>query len=368
MSFFDPRLGAKGPVPPTFTWRMEEAPAGPPMFSDRVGYPVRPSHLLHITYEARPNASTTLIVQTVRDAGRWYVTAFCPKGADRRGSRRRAAGRRRAGPAGADAHHRHAARAQATGPRPRQAGAEDRRHPALRARGRRRSDHGEGRRRPAHRAGSLTPVRRRPAALVVTVALGATAVFADDWPGPRTVSVFSEDGGRFVRLVPGTSVGETGGFAGAPNGGPARGEFYVRHGDRSYRLVADVALANPVAPVEALVSNTGHLITFDNWHNAGYGAVVAIYDPSGRLVRAWRLEDLYDAKRIADIPRSVSSRWWRCAPRGFVDPPTQHRVYAFERLGGSFVFTLVTGAVAYTAGRARCADPIGGPFSASVHP
>src|SRR3989441_12298 len=79
MSFFDPRLGAKGPVPPTFTWRMEEAPAGPPMFSDRVGYPVRPSHLLHITYEARPNASTTLIVQTVRDAGRWYVTAFCPK-------------------------------------------------------------------------------------------------------------------------------------------------------------------------------------------------------------------------------------------------------------------------------------------------
>src|SRR5439155_9278467 len=81
MSFFDPRLGAKGPVPPTFTWRMEEAPAGPPMFSDRVGYPVRPSHLLHITYEARPNASTTLIVQTVRDAGRWYVTAFCPRSA-----------------------------------------------------------------------------------------------------------------------------------------------------------------------------------------------------------------------------------------------------------------------------------------------
>ena len=137
-------------------------------------------------------------------------------------------------------------------------------------------------------------MRHRPAALVVTLALGATAVFADDWPGPRTVSVFSEDGGRFVRLVPGTSVGETVGFAGAPNGGPARGEFDVRQRDRSYRLVADVALANPVAPVEALVSNTGHLITFDNWHNAGYGAVVAIYDPSGRLVRAWWLEDLYD--------------------------------------------------------------------------
>src|SRR3989441_3601695 len=235
-------------------------------------------------------------------------------GEDRRCSRRRAAGRRaagrrRAGPAGADA-----ARARATGPRPRQAGAEDRRHPALRARGRRRSDHGEGRHRPAQRAGSLTPVRRRPAALVVTLALGATAVFADDWPGPRTVSVFSEDGGRFVRLVPGTSVGETVGFAGAPKGAPARGEFYVRQGDRSYRLVADVALANPVAPVQALVSNTGHLITFDNWHNAGYGAVVAIYDPSGRLVRTWPLEDLYHAKRTARTPRSGSVRPGPCAP------------------------------------------------------
>ncbi|HZF04478.1 MAG TPA: hypothetical protein VE932_09125 [Patescibacteria group bacterium] len=211
-------------------------------------------------------------------------------------------------------------------------------------------------------------MHRRAAAIVVALALGATPALGDEWPGPRTVSVFSGDGRRFVRLVPGTSVGESVGFAGAPKGAPARGEFYLRQGDRSYRLVADVALANPVAPVEALVSNAGHLITFDNWHNAGYGAVVAIYDPSGRFVRSWRLEDLYDAKRIADIPRSVSSRWWRCAPRGFVDPPTQHQVYAFERLGGSFVFTLASGAVAYTAGRARCAEPIGGPFSATFHP
>ena len=76
--------------------------------------------------------------------------------------------------------------------------------------------------------------------------------------------MFSEDGRRFVRVVPGTAVGDSVGFAGAPKGAPARGEFYARQDDRSYRLVADVALANPVAPVAALVSNAGYLITFQD--------------------------------------------------------------------------------------------------------
>jgi hypothetical protein len=40
-----------------------------------------------------------------------------------------------------------------------------------------------------------------------------------------------------------------------------------------------VTLKNPVAPVDTLLSNAGYLVTFDNWHNAGYGQVVAIYGP-----------------------------------------------------------------------------------------
>jgi len=203
-------------------------------------------------------------------------------------------------------------------------------------------------------------------ALVLTVFTTAPVV-GDDWPGPQTVTVFSGDGRRFVRVIPGTSIGETVGFAGAPTGTPARAELYARQDDRSYRLVADVALANPVAPVAALVSNAGHLVTFDNWHNAGYGAVAAIYDPSGRLVKSWRLEDLYDAARVAAIPRSVSSRWWRCAAAGFVDPTTQRQVYVAERLGGTFVFTLAAGTVAYSAGRAPCTEPTGA-LSTTFHP
>ena len=195
----------------------------------------------------------------------------------------------------------------------------------------------------------------------------ASPVGADSWPGPRVVTVFSEDGGRFVRIVPGASVGDTVGFAGAPRGAYARGAFYARQPDRSYRLVADVPLANPVAPVEALVSNGGHLLTLDNWHNLGHGPVVAVYDPSGSLLRSYRLEDLYDAKRLASIPASVSSRWWRCAASGFVDPPAQTKVYVNERLGGTFVVTLATAAIAYQAGAAPC-PAAGAPFSATFHP
>lgn len=204
-------------------------------------------------------------------------------------------------------------------------------------------------------------------AVLLLVLVPASPVGADSWPGPRVVSVFSENGDRFVRIVPGASVGDTVGFAGAPRGAYARGEFYARQPDRSYRLVADVPLANPVAPVEALVSNGGHLLTLDNWHNLGHGPVVAVYGPSGSLLRSYRLEELYDARRLASIPTSVSSRWWRCAVSGFVDPPTQAKVYVTERLGGTFVVTLPTAAIDYQAGAASC-QAAGAPVSATFHP
>lgn len=82
----------------------------------------------------------------------------------------------------------------------------------------------------------------------------------------RVTHVFSDTGRYFVRIVPGNNLGETIGFKGSPKGDLARGEFYVRQPDRSYKLVADVALRNPIAPVDALVSNEGYLLTFDNWH------------------------------------------------------------------------------------------------------
>ena len=177
--------------------------------------------------------------------------------------------------------------------------------------------------------------------LGLLLALTMRPVAADSWAGPVPEGVFSVDGSRFVRITPGTGDG-------------ARAEFYLRTPDRSYKRVADVVLKNPIAPVKTIVTNGGHLIAFDNWHNAGYGEVVAVYDPTGRLVKSHRLEDMYDEEGLQRVPTSVSSRWWRCNPIGYVDPDKQTEIYFAEFRGGNFVLTVNTGLLRYEPGTATC--------------
>jgi hypothetical protein len=94
----------------------------------------------------------------------------------------------------------------------------------------------------------------------------------------------------------------------------APAEFYRRAPDRSYQLLAEASLLNPVAPVEFFVADNGHLVTLDNRHNVGYGKVVAIYDARGKPIRAYELRELFDAEEIKRFPHSVSSIHWRKGP------------------------------------------------------
>ena len=191
-------------------------------------------------------------------------------------------------------------------------------------------------------------------ATIALLAISPCLVVADEWPAAKMQHLFSGNGLRFVRIVPGKGYGNTVGFKGSKTGAFARGEFYAKQPDRSYKLIADVALQNPVTPVDILLSNHGYLLTFDNWHNAGYGKVAAIYRPNGELVRTYEFEALYPVKQLEAIPTSVSSRWWRCRPVGFVDPGEQTKVYVFEHFGGTFSFDLSTGTHEYQPGRSMC--------------
>src|SRR6266566_7316509 len=129
-------------------------------------------------------------------------------------------------------------------------------------------------------------------------ALALTTLFAaqaDDWPAPVIREAFSHSRAYFVRVLPGGSFGDTVGFSGAAKGPFATAQFYRLEKDRSYRLAATAPLLNPVAPVEFFVTDRGLLITLDNWHNMGYGKVVAFYSPKGALVKAYELSGLFTA-------------------------------------------------------------------------
>jgi hypothetical protein len=206
----------------------------------------------------------------------------------------------------------------------------------------------------------------RPAApALLLLLLVAGPVRADDWPGPMPFTVFSESARFFARFVPGQSIGDTVGFASAPKGPYATALLYGLQPDRAYRLLHEVTLVHPVSPLSALVSDDGYFVTLDNWHNVGYGKVVAIYAPSGTLVRAYELTDLYPKAKVEKIPRSVSSRYWRCAPLHFVERE-QKSVYVPETLGGYFVFTLATGGMRYESGSRTTCSPPNQPFSWSI--
>ena len=147
--------------------------------------------------------------------------------------------------------------------------------------------------------------------LALIVLTAGPPVRADSWPAAQITEVFSRSREWFVRVIPGTSIGETIGFEGAPRGTPAKAEFYRRASDRSYRLAQEITLQNPVAPVRFLVTDRGYLLTLDNWHNMGFGKAVASYAPGGRLVFAGELKDLFSSEEIDGFRRTVSSIWWR---------------------------------------------------------
>ena len=147
--------------------------------------------------------------------------------------------------------------------------------------------------------------------------VGATSP-ADEWPGPQTREVFSKSRDHFVRIIPGENWGDTIGFQGSSKGPNAQAVFFHRQSDGSYSLGATVRLLNPVAPVEYFVSDQGYLMTLDNWHNMGYGKVLALYGSDGAAIKSYELKDLFSEEEIGRFEHSASSIWWHKGP-AYVD-------------------------------------------------
>jgi hypothetical protein len=147
---------------------------------------------------------------------------------------------------------------------------------------------------------------------------------ADSWRLPSAQTTSSANGQFRVTVTPRPLDGQLAYFSDKVKGeepaGQARGEEQKsptarveRHeSDGNWRLVWQMPLVNDVAPVSVLLADdASFLVTFDNWHSAGYGDdVVVIYDRQGDLVRKLALEQILPPAYTSHFPRSVSSRWW----------------------------------------------------------
>src|ERR1700730_18200271 len=146
--------------------------------------------------------------------------------------------------------------------------------------------------------------------LLLSVLCMCFPVLGDEWPAPQVREVFSPNRNHFVRITPGASWGDSFGFGSSPRGPYARAQFHHRKDDSSYVPDTEMTLLNPVAPVESFVNDKGFLATVDNWHNTGYGKILALYSPSGAIVASYTLSDLFSDEEAEKFTHSVSSILW----------------------------------------------------------
>lgn len=163
--------------------------------------------------------------------------------------------------------------------------------------------------------------------LAVPIAAIVATAHADSWRPPETRSYVSPDGNWRLTVKPRDITSPLAYFrdkvAERPNAGGVVGDTqasavgHMEHLDKGHwRMVWTQPLGNEVSPVDAMASNAGQAVTFDNWHSMGYGNnAVAIYDAKGKLVRAVGLTDFLPKEYVHALPRSVSSIHWRGEPQ-----------------------------------------------------
>jgi hypothetical protein len=71
------------------------------------------------------------------------------------------------------------------------------------------------------------------------------------------------------------------------------------------------SMMNIRAPWDLHVTDSGHVVTFDDWCRAGYEHALVVYSPTCEIVRDVNLEQLLSVEDIGRTDRTHSSRNWR---------------------------------------------------------
>lgn len=168
-------------------------------------------------------------------------------------------------------------------------------------------------------------------ALLLAILHAAAAAHADSWRPPTTRQYTSDDGAWRLTVEPRELSDQLTYFREQIDGkerpcGIAGDTQTSAIGTMEHclqemcRRVWQRNLLNGVAPVGVVVTDTGRVMTFDNWHSMGFGphAVVA-YGPDGIPVAKYALVDFLPEDYVMALPRSVSSLHWRGSPRTAAD-------------------------------------------------
>lgn len=141
--------------------------------------------------------------------------------------------------------------------------------------------------------------------LGIFIMLGAfLAVYADSWGPPEPVGCASPSGRYVLRIFPGDIQRKT---------KPMAVVFELSKDGGRYVKTREFPLLNRLAPVQACISNTAEVVTFDDWGGMGYDHVVVWYSPDGNLKTEYTLAQLFPEKQLSEIRdnhRSVSSIHW----------------------------------------------------------
>jgi len=192
--------------------------------------------------------------------------------------------------------------------------------------------------------------------VIVTILIATmSSAAADSWAPAQSIAAVSENAEWLVRVEPGESIGDVYGFAGSPKGAYAEAILFKYDNDlESYSKVETYRTRNPVAPVDIHVSNSGWLITLDNWHNLGIGSVVASYNSDGELIHELNLADIFSPEDLKKLDQSVSSIWWRCGPTILDSYDTQIGIW--DTLGRDISINYVDGDVTVVGESGVCLD------------
>lgn len=148
----------------------------------------------------------------------------------------------------------------------------------------------------------INEMRHFGSLLVIVTVCAIGVAYADQWTFPRMLSIRSDSGNFLVTITPAPY---------SPNNPiPCIARMFLCRENGDDSLIWRRPLINSIRPLEALLTNKGQLVTFDNWGGAGTDNAVTVYDKNGLLLRTHHFDSLIPASLVPGMSASVSSIWW----------------------------------------------------------